>query len=524
MSGSDARLRLSGLLLDIRESIGFIEHSLDDGVMFYLSLHDDEISDRFNAFNSRAGIAFAGRRKASMSDLLGIAGFLELSDAVVLRGDSGNIAVMRAGACSFPLFWTSRESTVRISTRLPVRDGQPLSKTGLLSAMTASCLEGSYEPNAWTESPLHAWRRIRRASISIFENSALIDERIIRVGCIGTCSPIDTKIVLEEVRNAFAAYGQSQRHVASSVLELSGGFDSTLAGACAKTPHHVMHGISVEFPYYEFRFESDTQSAVARALGIQRTVLDGKQLFPYAPSEHSPRFDEPSVFVTGIRHAELVASFARNNGVAKIYTGHGGDQLFSTDLTGYESVSSLPSKALFDRSAWCAVTAAVAKIKQPTWRHRATGCFVNDARQDVWTKETFGPVIRTPFSDLAVFRAAHRWSMLSARGNTRPNKTILAEGFPDLLPEAVIRRKGKVAYDGVWMRAYATQYEHIFETLDRASGVLNHLGISTAWLFRRAQDLRDWKDVSGRDLLAAFALSVWLNSWGIERVSDVDWA
>ena len=360
---------------------------------------------------------------------------------------------------------------------------------------------------------------MRRGAITFFDLIRGINrEEPVEQGAAGPASPQEDDVV-ESVRVAFAAYGCSQAGVASSVVELSGGYDSTLAAAAARSPANVMHGISVEFPYYEFRFEAPVQRAVAAAMDIPRAVLDGTELFPYAPWEHPPRFDEPTVFVTGIRHAEQVASFAASHDATRIYVGHGGDQLFSTDLAGLEPMATSPNRAPFSREAW----RAVRQTHEPDWRRRSNGCFVYDARQDVWVKETFGPTLRTPFSDNAVFRAALSWSRLCATQGRRPDKTILARALGDLLPDAVTGRKGKVAYDGVWMRAYAIHGEHIGNTLERVAGPLEHIGANPAWLFERTRRLADWAPVSDREVLAAYAVAAWLVSWGIERVSDVAW-
>src|SRR5690606_20106306 len=123
-------------------------------------------------------------------------------------------------------------------------------------------------------------------------------------------------------------------------------------------------GVSVQFPYYEFRFEEAVQAAVGEALNIPRTVFDGTQMFPYAPSQRLARFEEPAVFVTGIRHAERVADFSAAAGATHVYTGHGGDQLFCTDLTAREQmVTTLPSCAPFSRAAWRAMKAAIAQTR-----------------------------------------------------------------------------------------------------------------------------------------------------------------
>jgi len=334
---------------------------------------------------------------------------------------------------------------------------------------------------------------------------------------------VTEEMVSVDIDAAFSAYSDSQQHITASVLELSGGFDSTLAGVAAKHAKNCMKGISAQFPFYEFRHEESTQQAVAHMLDIDRTVIDGSDLFPYTTCNNMPCFDEPAIFFTGILHAEVVASFAQKHSATQIYTGHGGDQLFSTDLTVPEHVSHSPDRRLFSRTAWNSVKNTVATISIPKWRQRSTGCFVNDARQDVWAKETFGVNVRTPFADLAVFRSALRWSKLNNSQNTLPDKTILSKALADMLPDEVKERKGKVAYDGIWMRAYAAQCDHIVATFDQCAEVLDYIGISVSWLLRRARDLADWKTESDRDLLAAYAVATWLLSWGVEKVNDVPW-
>ncbi len=516
------RISQEDFQLDIRNCVSLREHCLKDGVMFYLSLLNDEIDGRFFNFLNESE-ALQRSNIISTQNIIADAQCLELTDIIVLNARTKKTTVIRGGAASFPMFWTRNGDHIHLSTHLPVRDRPRLSKSGLVSAMAACCLEGSYEPQALVETPLYGWQRIRRATITTFEKGKSPKEDIILLEKYHNTYYINEELVSRKIKAAFSSFRQSQRNITSSVLELSGGFDSTLAGTAASNSLNKMRGISVEFPYYEFRFETPIQKAVAQALDIERTVLDGTQLFPYTPSERTPYFDEPAVFVTGIRHAEQVATFANNHKATRIYTGHGGDQLFSANLIGYESISHHPTRPLFSSDAWRAIKAATAKIKHPRWRQRSTGCFVNDARQDVWIKETFDVNIRTPFSDLEVFHAAHLWSHFNAMRHTKPDKTILARSLNDLLPEAVINRKGKVAYDGVWMRAYNTQYEHITNTLDGASEIFEYIGVSPAWLMQRARELADWKDVSGRDLLAAYAISVWLKSWDFVSLSDIEW-
>ena len=167
---------------------------------------------------------------------------------------------------------------------------------------------------------------------------------------------------------------------------------------------------------------------------------------------------------------------------------------------------------------------AIEAMERTPWRHRRLGTFVYDAAQDVWVKETFGATVRTPFTDLAVFRAAYAWSALCRKRDRAPDKTILRQAGRDLLPEAVVQRRGKVAYDGVWMRARRSQAGHIAETFERVRAVFDHLGVSTDWLQGRVVELGEWRDRSNREVLALYAVAYWLAAWQITSPDGVDWA
>jgi asparagine synthetase B (glutamine-hydrolysing) len=504
-------LPLRELSLQIRPGVAVRERPTASGVLFYLSLFEDEIDDRIDRFVSAI--------RTHADALAQTASSLELTDAVVFQTDSATTTIVRGGACTVPLFWTRESGRPCLATHLPLTGRVRLSRQGFASALASVSLHGSYEPNACTETPLERWHRLRRGVISTFRQGLLHEESIPEAAHDARIPQPDA--IAEDIRNSFDAYRHSQRSVTCSVLELSGGIDSTLAGAAAVRPGHAMHGVSVEFPWYEFRFEAPLQRAVAAALRIQRTALDGNAMFPYAPWQNPPRFDEPSVFVTGIRHSECVAEFAASRRASRIYVGHGGDQLFATDLTIDEAMPSQTlSYAPFSREFRHALKHAMRLISRPQWRHRSSACFVYDARQDIWVKVTFGATIRTPFTDTAIFRAAQQWSRYSRARQVRPDKTILARALACMLPDAVLNRKGKVAYDGVWMRAYAAHVDHISHTIERTAAILTWIGISPEWLMRRVRQLGAWQQVGDREVLGAYAIAVWLLSWNLEDARD----
>lgn len=497
--------------LEIRASIATRHVSLPRCSVSYLCLYDDEIDKRAEAFFAR--LAEAGIETAALD--------LELTDIAFIAGRDGDLSVLRGGACPIPLYHATTEKGLHFTTALPIGDAGRLSRSGLIMAAAAACQHSSYEPNAFTETPLAGWRRVRRASINRFaanqlDRSDIIDRQPTKAA--------DRKEIAAEVQTAFMAYGKSQAGIVRSVLEVSGGFDSTLAATTLLAPQD-MHGISSVYPYYEFRDEVDVQAQVARELGLERAILEGTTLFPYAPSDESVRWDEPSVFVTGIRHAEQVARFAAQRNAQRIYMGHGGDQCFATDLTTKEGlVDNPPGRGPFSAGSWAILSAAMRATSGSPWMARSAGTFVYDARQDIWVKERYGVTIRTPFSDLRIFRAGQLWSAYSAATGKRPDKSILVEALGTYLPDAVVQRRGKTAYDGVWMRAYERHAAHIADCFDRAAATLEHLGISAAWLIRRTRALGAWKPVSDREVLALYAVAFWIVAWELDRPKELGWA
>lgn len=503
-------LELKCAILGVRAGVAVRCRTLERGIAYYLSLYEDEIDQRAEAFWE--GCTGNGLDAAAVSSL-------ELSDAVVaMIGNATWIA--RGGACAFPLYWSKRAERLEIATRLPIASSGVFSRVGLLSIMSAASFSGSYEPNSFTETPLVGWYRVRRSALSAFDGGVLINERAMQA----YSEDGDLETVESQVRTAFEAYGRSQRHVHSAILELSGGYDSTLAAALSRPYVQSILGVSVEFPYYEFRFEAETQLAVAKALKVERVVLNGDDLVPYSPSYGNLQFDEPTVFATGIRHAERVASLAAELKAERIYMGHGGDQLFATDLSSAEPFVHDPiSSGPFTRTAWRAVSRALNVARTSVWTHRRFGTFVCDGRQDILVKEAFGSTVRTPFSDLKVFRSAMAWSLVCARRGVRPDKTVLARALTDYLPVEVVRRRGKVAYDGVWMRAYARNAATIADLFESSAGALRSLGLSPEWLIRRVHELAKWRQCSDREVLAAYAVAHWLKSWELHSARDVAW-
>lgn len=261
--------------------------------LFYLSLFDDEIESRLDEF-----LAYGHSSIWTEPSLAAAALSLEPTDSVVIFSAREGILVARGGAANFPLYWTLISDSVLVSTVLPVDSECQLSRTGLLSSIAVVSVTFQNEPNLSLCTPLSGWFRCRRGAVSTLSPSAgFVSERPVDLDP-GSIEP-DRDQLIGEVRSAFDKFGLRLQGRTKALLELSGGFDSTLAAVKARAYGIELLGVSFHFPYYEFRFEEDIQQAVAEALAISRTRLDGTTYLPFAPPDWWPRLDEPATSVVG---------------------------------------------------------------------------------------------------------------------------------------------------------------------------------------------------------------------------------
>jgi asparagine synthetase B (glutamine-hydrolysing) len=386
-----------------------------------------------------------------------------------------------------------------------------------------------YEPNLALASPLSHWFRCRRGAITkLLPGAGCVDERPVDFAdFLGAERGRDD--LIEAIRSALDNFGRRQQLRSRAVVELSGGFDSTLAAVAAQKHGIKLLGASIYFPYYEFRFEEGIQLAVAKALSISRTRLDGPNLFPYASPDWWPRLDEPATSVIGLKRDITVARFASNNGLDRVFVGQGGDQLFSEDMLEPLPPPISLARGAFSNAGWRKVKLAWTVMHSTqSFLRRSTLTYLCDARLDVAMKETFGVVTRSPFTDLEMVRCGMSWASLSRRLGLCQGKMILADAFALEFPDVVTGRRGKVCWDGVSARAYALHANSIVNEIEMVRGPLEYLGLDIRWLIRRIEQLAGWEkakfDRDDKEVFAVYALATWLRSWGIERVSDCGWS
>jgi hypothetical protein len=524
VSGNISSFEEGFLNLDVRDAVAVRRVAEREQTLFYLSVFDDEIDLRLEEF-----LAFGPGTSWNELTLATIALRLEPTDAVVIACAHGQVLVARGGNCNFPLYWTKVAGSILVSTVLPVDRDRRLSLAGLIACVAVVSMTYQNEPNLALRAPLSGWFRCRRGAVSsLAPDAGCVSERLIDLAeSRGT--ELGRDHLIEAIRSAFDKFGRRQQGSVRALVELSGGFDSTLAAIAARTHGIELIGVSVHFPYYEFRFEESIQQAAAKSLSISRARLDGTALFPYAPPDWWPRLDEPATCVIALKRDLAVARLASSEGIDRVLVGQGGDQLFSEDMLEPLPAPTPLARGAFAKSAWREVELARDLMQSnSSFLRRSTLTYLYDARLDVAMKEAFGTITRSPFTDLEMVCCGLSWARLSARLGVHQGKKILADAFASELPDAVAGRRGKVCWDGVCARAYALHGNSIINEIELARGPLEHIGLDVRWLVRRIAQLASWQRTTfGRDdreVFAVYGLATWLRSWGVERVSDCSWS
>jgi len=508
----------------VRESVAVRRVAGPNQTLFYLSLFDDEIDSRLAEF-----LACGSRTTWTEESLASAALRLEPTDVVVIACPQGETLIARGGACNFPVYWSATDRAVLVSTVLPVDRDRCLSVAGLMASVAVVSVSYQHEPNLSLHAPLSGWFRCRRGAVSRLSLGAGLGSELPVDLDEPNCPEHNRDQLVGTIRSALDRFGRRQKGHPKAALELSGGFDSTLAAIAARTHGVQLAGVSLHFPYYEFRYEEDIQQAVANSLGIARVRLDGTAHFPYAPPDWWPRLDEPATAIIGLKRDLAVTRFASDEAVDRVLVGQGGDQLFSENMLEPLPPATALARGAFSRSGWRVVERARDLMQaSPVFLKRSTLTYLHDARLDVAMKEAFGTNTRSPFTDLDVARCGLYWAKVSARLGTRQGKKILADAFVAELPAAVTGRRSKVSWDGVCARAYASHGDSIVSEIESVSAPLEHIGLDVRWLVKRVAQLASWeKTTFGKDdkeVFAVYALATWLRSWGVERVSDCSWS
>ncbi len=304
-------------------------------------------------------------------------------------------------------------------------------------------------------------------------------------------------------------------------LEASGGIDSTLMGALARRVLPAgsrMNTLSILYPYYEFRRERRFIDIAVAALSGTPTFLDGARCLSFSDLDAGGALSEPSLVMAGLaQHRAMFA--AVNEPDALLLTGNGGDNLFAL---GPDRQPRFTSKlAQHDWMSNAFATALAAHFERLR-DHYAKHAWANDEAfqsgsdlDDRWTEREI--TSRLGIHRTHLFLTPDILSLISGLWRQRPTpaqgKWILVRYFEDLIPSEILHRTGKVAYNGLYVRAYRAASRNLVAMVNRHRDHLDSMGVSANGLALHIDRLRDGKLEGDLEVSTVVTYLMWLEGW-----------
>ncbi|MGI9316770.1 MAG: asparagine synthase-related protein [bacterium] len=450
-----------------------------------------------------------------------LASALPITDAIILFFNDKSAVVVRGASANFGLYRESGAGKAKLATYLPPPTDAPLSKKGLWHCVASGLQQGCYEPNLTLYTPFRDWRRLRRGAITAINPEGKIQAET-PIHYNHRHSGTEDPATMLEV--ALKRFSKSTFHNHHLLVEVSGGYDSTLAALSAQDDVKSWDGVSIDYPYYEFRFEKEAQQAAAKSLSIKNHYwIDGSKFGSYTRSDWSPKTNEPCLGATGIERTRLVAETAQKAGAKQILVGTGGDQLFGSDLNTPEPFYYKFSRRFITRAGLPVFNDAQSSLRsEAVWTDRTIGTYIDPAPFYEQVLRDFGVQFVSPFADRKILRIALLWGEIKKKDSLSLSNKDVMRFLPDIrLPPEISNRHGKAPYDGVWSRSYMSNGKHIGELFSLIEPIFEKIGINNKWLFQQLDSLVKCSTDQDQEVIISYAIAKWFNEWNVEKLTDI---
>ncbi|WP_340105453.1 asparagine synthase-related protein [Rhodohalobacter sp. 8-1] len=305
-------------------------------------------------------------------------------------------------------------------------------------------------------------------------------------------------------------------------FEVSGGIDSTIAtsrGLLALSKRGMedkAFGVSITYPYYEFRREDRFISDVYADHGMRRISLDGRKLLPFAGVKRTPVHNIPNLAVVGAAQHTAVVDAAAKHGASLLFNGLGGDTLFGMGPTGQYRFHEAPRRPeWFTRRGWKIVTHHWKQLidyfdsgERSSKRQFFTGAHIDDGWADTIIAQPRGVRRQCLFTNPDIIPLAAR--LWSQRPNGASYKSVLREVFAKDLPQSIRRRRHKIAYDGLYVRGYRSALPDLEKLISRSEDALSEAGIKTPHFLEAVHEIARGDLTDDRLVSSVLACLLWM--------------
>jgi hypothetical protein len=480
----------------------------------------EETVETLDRISSGSSIPFAVKRLGSLEDT-----------AILIEPRVSRVVVIRGGSSKRRIYHRFEDGGVTLSTRPHYTWTGLRPRPDVLAFFAAGSLFGPFEMRWTLETCLQDLHCTPPAAAVELVPSRQQEKRwevlhddLFSIASLRDALPEQLREVVDRtLRRTVRSALQQEGGIA---FELSGGIDSTIVasrGLRAWKQHAGTQatesplGISIKYPYYEFRREGGFMASVYNRLPLQPVWLNGSQIHPLTGIGSVPVHTEPSLATVGrAQHAAVVDAAARG-GASVLFNGFGGDTLFGMGPSGQFQPPPVPRRVGWFthrgwrsvRDHWQALVEFFGEGEEASHRQFFCGAHIDDGWADTAVAPSFGVGRRCAFTNPDVVRlAALLW-------DNRPDYTlykgILRDVFADDLPSPVRHRVHKTAYDALYVRGYRAAIGDIEALLSRHYDVLDASGIIPSLLVDRIHRIAKGDLCDDRLISSVLACLAWMD-------------
>ena len=444
-------------------------------------------------------------------------------DVYALQTDpgTGDVEIIRGGQAAKGAFWSSDDGRVQLATRIADLPQAKLRPDALAFYM-AQMAQGAVEQRISTDTLFKGVSKAPAAgrtvisrpgggfSVTPFAPAAEIEP--------GLSEEVLAQRLKEALLDTARALVSEHESIA---VEASGGVDSTLMAALARRvlpANTPIRAISLLYPFYEFRRERQFIDIAVATYDGEHVCFDGSACLSFADLELDQPLSEPSLVLAGLAQHRVILSAVARPG-ALLLNGNGGDSLFALG-----PLRQLRYKVEARRLDWMSAAfhasfsghlGVFRNYFEQTPEHDHAAFLSGGDLDDRWIEREIAPAYGVTRSHL--FLHSDILPLVSALWTREPEpptgKWILARHFGDLVPEAILHRPGKVAYDGLYARAFRAARPALEGIVTAHGDHLAAVGIDVGRLLTHVDRVAKGSTEGDLELAAVLTYLIWLQGW-----------
>ena len=260
--------------------------------------------------------------------------------------------------------------------------------------------------------------------------------------------------------------------------------------------------------------------SIAEHNNLPLFVLESDDELPFSQLRSAPVHDEPNLTVLSWALLSKKMSIAKLHGANVLLHGIGGDQVFEQRIGGATLTRTAPRLGIASLALKYRLHKVIRSVRREVggksgYRFVNLGTMLYDGWADRYLGPRHGVRYEPGLTSLPIIRAARQFYLQCPNPN-RYSKHVIRTCFADDLPEAVLQRRSKVGFDGVYQRGARRHFDDAIGMLEAYTPQLENLGIRPGKVIKELSRIASigWES-DATPALAVLAWCAWIH--GLQR-------